>query len=378
MAPGVTAMSVVHVIRPQAAGNVGGSDLHLLDLVERQVGRGLRVTVLALGNDDYQRQLASRGARLATVPPWWHPSFFPALARLLRDQKADIVHGHGYSADLAAVLSSRLARFATKDPAPIGPSAVVLTVHGFIRSTWSTRVRTAADERCLRYADAIIATSAAEASRLTRMLPAGNVRCIPNGIQLPAFSGARKPAEPPWHLAFVGRLALEKRPDLFLDVASAMAASHPGLRATVIGAGSLAKPLQAQAKRLGLDGTCTFTDLVTDVAHRLSSIDVLVALSDSEGTPRAVLEAMAAGVTVVATAVGGVPDLIADGRTGVLVPPGAGAAAAAVTRLNALLADPPRLRALGDAASQATRSEFSVETMAERTLAVYDAVRPAR
>jgi glycosyltransferase involved in cell wall biosynthesis len=377
VATGMTPASVVHLIRPQAAGNVGGADLHLIDLVEQQVGSGMRVTVLALGNDDYQRRLAARGALLAKVPPWWHPMFFPAFARLLRDEAVDIVHGHGYSADLAAVLGVRLTRCVSKAPALTRRPAVVLTVHGFIRSTWSTRIRTAINEQCLRFADVIIATSRPETAHLTRMLPASDVYYIPNGIRMPAASDPRERAEPPRHLAFVGRLEPEKRPDLFLSVAARIAASHPDLRVTVIGAGSLARSLRSQAERLGIADKCTFTGLVADVDQRLSSVDVLVALSDSEGTPRAVLEAMAASVTVVATAVGGVPDLIADGRTGVLVPAGPVAAVAA-ERIQSLLADPPRLRAIGHAASQAVRSEFLVEDMAKRTLAAYDAVLSER
>lgn len=377
MAGRVTVVSVLHVIYPQPADSVGGADLHLLDLVEQQVGSGMRVTVLALGNDTYRQRLAARGARLAEVPAFWRPSFFPALARWLRDEAVDVIHGHGYSADVATVAAAGVVRHRGRASAGAGP-AVVLTVHGFIRSTRSARVRTAIDERCLRFADAIIATSRSETSRLTRMLSRKVVHYVPNGIRATAGTALPERAEPPRHLAFVGRLAPEKRPDLFLLVAAELAMDYPDLSVFVIGAGPLATALCSSARRLGIADRCTFTGLVDDVEWRLGAVDVLVSLSDSEGTPRAVLEAMAQGVTVVATAVGGVPDLITDGRTGVLVPAGPATVAAAVTAIRSLLADPHRLRAIGRAASQAVRSGFLVEGMAEQTRAIYDAVLPAR
>lgn len=373
----MTDVSVLHVICPQPKGGVGGADLHVLDLAEQQLRTGTRVTVLALVNDAYRQRLAAYGARLAPVPAFWHPSFFPALVCEIRDRAVDIVHGHGYSADLAVILAVGMTRCLDRASADARP-AVVLTAHGFIRSTRSTRMRSAINERCLRFADAIITTSWAEASRLARTLPGSDVHYVPNGIRgLPA-TGIRERGEPPRHLAFVGRLSPEKRPDLFLLVAAELAGSYPDLRVSVIGAGMLAKPLRSMAERLGIADRCTFTGLVDDVERRLQCVDVLVSLSDTEGTPRAVLEAMAMGVTVVATAVGGVPDLIANGRTGVLVPVGPTTVAAAVAAIRSLLADPSRLRAIGQAASQALKPDFLIDGMAERTRAIYDSVLVAR
>jgi glycosyltransferase involved in cell wall biosynthesis len=368
-------MSVLHLIRPQPAGSIGGADLHLLDLAEQQVRGGMRVTVLALGNGAYQKRLAACGAGLADVPSWSHPSFLLALARVLRKEAVDIVHGHGYSADLAAILGTGIARRQGGSPGAVRP-AVVFTVHGFIRSTLSTRVRTALDERCLRFADAIIATSRAEATRLAPMLPGIDVHYVPNGIRGLDTPGIPERSGPPRHLGYVGRLAPEKRPDLVLQVAARLSASYADLRVTMVGAGGLAKPLRSLADQLGISDRCTFTGLVDDVHQWLRKMDILVSLSETEGTPRAVLEAMAAGVTVVATGVGGVPDLITDGRTGVLVPPGPTAAADAVEKIRPLLADPVQLRAIGRAASAVLRSEYLIKEMAERTGAIYDSVCP--
>jgi hypothetical protein len=107
---GVSALSVLHVICPQPAGSVGGADLHVLDLAEQQLRRQMRVFVLSLGNAVYKHQITARGAFLPDVPALWSPSFVPALARELRDECIDVVHGHGYSADLTAILAVGLAR----------------------------------------------------------------------------------------------------------------------------------------------------------------------------------------------------------------------------------------------------------------------------
>lgn len=373
MAERVSAVSVLHVICPQPVTGVGGADLHLLDLVEEQVRTETQVTVLALGNDTFRHQVAARGAQLARVPALWQPSFFPAFVGQLHNDEVDVVHGHGYSADIVALLAVGAARRLARASAGIGP-AVVLTVHGFVRSTGCVRVRTAIDERCLRFADAVIATSRVETSRLTQMLPRGVIHYVPNGIRAPSAAVLTKRAKPPRHIAFVGRLAPEKRPDLFLRVAAELAADHPDMRFTVIGAGPLTKPLRSLTHRLGISDRCHFTGLVDDVERRLGTIDIFLSLSDSEGTPRAVLEAMAQGVTVVATAVGGVPDLINDGITGVLVPPGPPAVLAATTAIRSLLVDAHRLREIGRAASEVHKSGFLVQDMAERIGAVYDSV----
>ncbi len=376
MGDDVSALSVLHVICPQPAGSVGGTDLHVLDLAEQQLRRQMRVSVLPLGNAVYQHRITARGARLPDVPGLWSPSFVPALARELRDECIDIVHGHGYSADLMAILAVGLAR---RLNAPSGGAkpALVFTAHGFIRSTWSTRVRSGINERCLRFADAIIATSRREAGRLTRRLATGEVHYVPNGIRAPVVARTPERAEPPRHLAYVGRLAPEKRADLFLLVAAELASIYPDLRVSVMGAGPLAKPLRSLAQRLGIGERCEFTGLVDDVEERLRHVEVLVSLSDTEGTPRAILEAMSMGVTVVATEVGGVPELIINGRTGLLVPTGPATVPAAVAALRSLLADPGRLRAISGAASEAVRSEFLIEGMAERTRAIYDSILPS-
>jgi glycosyltransferase involved in cell wall biosynthesis len=210
------------------------------------------------------------------------------------------------------------------------------------------------------------------------MLRRKPVYYIPNGIRVPSSRIVQDRAGPPRHLAFVGRLAPEKRPDLFLRVTAELTREFPDLRATVMGSGPLAGALRSLAQELRIDDICTFTGLVDDVERRLRAVDVLVSLSDSEGTPRAVLEAMSQGVTVVATGVGGVPDLITDGSTGILVPAGPAAAAAAVTAIRSVLADPARLHAIGRAAGQSLRSGFHVESMADQVRAVYDSVLSSR
>jgi glycosyltransferase involved in cell wall biosynthesis len=168
-------------------------------------------------------------------------------------------------------------------------------------------------------------------------------------------------------VAFVGRLSPEKRPDLFVDLADLMAREQLGTDFVVIGSGPLLSDMQARAATS--KAHVVFAGLVSNVASLMGAIDVLVCPSDTEGTPRAAIEAMLAGVPVVATSVGGIPDLIADERTGILVEPGSpGALAAAVTRL---LSDDARSQAMGNRARNYALARFSIERMADRVAEAY-------
>lgn len=355
-------LNVLHVIRPQPVGQTGGADLHLLDLVERQRAAGHRVAVWALGNPSFARRAAALGTRESTAAP------SPDERRWL--PAVDIVHGHGYSADLAALALARRPGRALRPP-------VVLTAHGFIRSSPLLRLRTAVNERCLPLADAVITSSHHEAARLSGRSPGLPVQAIVNGVRLPAEPAVAR-SGPMRQLAYVGRLAREKRPDRFLRLAAELTTTHPGLRFIVIGSGPEEPSLRRLAQRLGLGARCQFVGLVDDVARRLATeIDLLVCLSETEGTPRAVLEAMAHGRPVVATAVGGLPELISHEVDGLLVPAGPNPVAAATRIVRRLLASDDDRQRLGRAAAASVRARFGLDAMATAVEAVYRAVLAA-
>ncbi|MGH3801404.1 MAG: glycosyltransferase [Pseudonocardiaceae bacterium] len=155
---------------------------------------------------------------------------------------------------------------------------------------------------------------------------------IPNGVPDPARSHALLDARgsirdslgvPPdaTIIGSVGRLSCEKRVDLVLAAAHRLAPDRPDIHVLVVGGGDQRTELEMLTKRLGLARRVTFTGLLRDVTPALIVMDVLIQPSDTEGTPRSVLEAMAHRLPVVATDVGDVAELLDQGRCGELVAP---------------------------------------------------------
>ncbi len=193
---------------------------------------------------------------------------------------------------------------------------------------------------------------------------------LPNAVDVEMFrpdpeSRARVRSE--WAVAddarvigSLGRIDPEKRPDLLVQAFAAVAASHPAARLVVAGAGSRGGRLEEEARRLGVLDRCLLLGHRADAEDVLRGFDVFVQASDSEGSPYSLLEAMASGTPVVATAVGGTPTLVRDGLDGLLVGPGdAGALARAIEETlrspdaAALRAESARTRVVGERALRA-------------------------
>ena len=171
-------------------------------------------------------------------------------------------------------------------------------------------------------------------------------------------------------LGSIGRLHRQKGlPDLLVALAQVQG-RVPGVRLLLIGEGELRGELESQASALGLSETMVFAGARTDVPAIMAALDVLVLPSLWEGLPNIVLEAMAAGLPVVATNVGGTPEVVVEGVTGLLVPPGdPDALAQSIARL---LCDPDLRCQMGQAARERVVNHFSVERTVEQTSRLYE------
>jgi glycosyltransferase involved in cell wall biosynthesis len=189
---------------------------------------------------------------------------------------------------------------------------------------------------------------------------------IPTAVDAAAAPPARHAGSPP-RVITVGRLAAPKD-TVTLVRALARVPGRP-FRATIVGDGPDRPAVEAEIRAAGLEGVVELAGERQDVPDLLADADVFALSSRSEGAPISVLEAMAAGLPVVASAVGGVPEIVAHGATGLLVPPGD--AAALAEALEQLLADPALRRRLGEAGRERVRERFDLTELRRAHVELY-------
>lgn len=254
----------------------------------------------------------------------------PALREIVRSRAIDIVHAHDYKTDLLALILA-------------GSEGVIplSTAHGWSGHGWRERfVYYPIDKRLLRRFPRVVVVSRDMAAMLERAgVRRERIMVLRNGIEHHTYersAGRRAEARQAFGLAddavavgAVGRLEQEKRYDLLIDAFAQIAERRPTLQLLIAGEGSLRGALEAQAARL-CPGRCRLVGHCRDVVAFHHALDLFVQTSNNEGSPNAVLEAMAMETPVVATNVGGTSDLITDGVDGLLVERGdvAGIAAA--------------------------------------------------
>jgi glycosyltransferase involved in cell wall biosynthesis len=296
---------------------------------------------------------------LKPLPGWRNIIPVRSLAAMLAREAVDVVHANGSRAMLYAGLAALRARV----PA-------LWHVRIVDRDPWL-------DGPLLRLAATVIANSRATAGRFARFTgAAGKVHVIPNGVDLARF----RPGAPDMRLrralglgpegpviAYAGRLERGKGPDLLLEAAVRVHRERRDAQWLFVGDGPLRPALEARALAAGLPAV--FAARRPDLLPVLHLCAALVVPSRQEAFGRVLIEAMAAEVPVVATRVGGIPEVCLDGRTGLLVPPEDPAALAAA--ILATLGDPEATRARVCTAAEDVRSRFSLAAHAERVAALY-------
>lgn len=211
------------------------------------------------------------------------------------------------------------------------------------------------------FAHRIVANSNAASARLRREgVRARAISVIPNGIDLNAY---RTPSRtgPLRRVITVANLRAEKAHEVLIQAAARLLPAHPDLEFWFVGGGSRRDELTQLAERSGVAGRVQLLGHRDDVPALLAESDVFALTSRSEALPNGIMEAMAAGLPVVATRVGSIPDLVDHGRTGMLVEVGDVEAVRAA--IDTLLRDPARARAMGRTARQTMESRFSFDRM---------------
>ena len=277
---------------------------------------------------------------------------------------ADVLCCSGYKPDIIGWRAARQAGV-----------PVVSISHGWTAATLKVRLNEMLDRLILRWMDRTVCVSAAQAARVRRAgVPSERIVVIRNAIDPERFEKSDPQyrhvmqswfSRPRTHIiAAAGRLSPEKGPDQFVAAAARLAKEAPDVGFVLFGDGPLRPALAAQIASCGLTGSFVLAGFRTDVERFLPQCDLAVLSSWTEGLPVIVLEALAAGVPVVATAVGGTPEVVQDGINGYLVPPGDSAALA--RRIADVLRDDTRRRAMGEQGRQLIREQFSFASQAHQ------------
>lgn len=317
--------------------------------------------VAALARDGIESAVVRVGAK-SYLREW------RSLRDLMGRRQPDVVHTHGYRSDVIGGLA-----------AAVSGIPRVTTVHGFTGGNAKNRANEWMQVRAYHAFSAVVAVSKPIVQRLRKAGVRDHlIHTIPNAIDIrhplvtsPAARTTLGASNDEFVIGWVGRMSKEKAPDVLVE---ALRDIKQPFKAIFVGDGPDRPSLQAQVAKLGLDSSVHWTGMVPDAAALFSAFEVFVLSSRTEGIPIVLLEAMRANVPIVATRVGGVPEMLNDTEA-LLVPseqPAALAAAISSVRDNTEAA-----RARAQAARARLEREFAVDPWVGRYDAVYRSVLPA-
>ena len=365
-------MRILHVVGSFAVGGAEQLTAHILAGF-KQLGHEAAAVSLFGPQDSHLEEFL----RQREVPVYhlskrigFDPRVLPRLGHVLRNFQPDILHSHGY------VLAYTLG-VATWVDVP-GQAHTIHNVAGWDMPWWG---RWALSVATLNGAAAVAVS--AEVAQSIRDAHGIESVAIPNGIPVTVYQAARSNRQP-WRsengfnqddllIVSVARLSPQKNHALLLRALASLTTKHD-VQLVLAGDGPLKGALEREAEALGIRDRLHFLGVRNDIPDLLAASDVFALSSDAEGNPLSLMEAMAAGLPTVATAVGGVPELLTHESDGLVVPPGdADALAAALSRL----VESPHLRhAMGSSAESKALAGFDILHTVRSHLALYERLAP--
>ncbi|MBI5943584.1 MAG: GT4 family glycosyltransferase PelF [Chloroflexi bacterium] len=352
--------------------NVGGAEVLLVDLVRGIKENGDDVCVGYSTRGPLEKRLAELNVTCTRLPRLGRidPILFLGMCRLILRERPDIVHTHLFKSDLHGRLAARLC----------GVPVVVSTSHN--NDVWARRFPLGRLYGfTAKLTDKVIAVS--DEVREYQIQHTGvdseKIIVIENGVDIQRFSNQTEAGiairaefkidtDTPL-IGIIGRLQPQKDHDNFLNAAALINKTMPKARFLVVGDGPLREDLKTNAQALGLDSSVIFCGIRHDIPAILSALNLLVISSKWEGLPVTLLEGMAARCPIVSTAVGGVPNVVADGESALLVPPEDPSALA--NACLKILREAETARALVNAGFDRVKQQFSLDAMIQKILKLY-------
>ncbi len=294
------------------------------------------------------------------------------VVRLLRSWNVDVICCHRYKANMLGVLAARRVRI-----------PVVSVSRGWTAESFRVRLFEKLDRFALQWMDRVVCVSEGQVAKVHRAgVAKQRTSVIRNAIRTDRFAIRRQEHrehvrhllgnEPDRIVGAIGRLSPEKGFDVLVESAAKLAHTDLSVGFVVFGEGPLRDALARQIRTRNLDHTFVLAGFYPQLDRYLPHLDLVVLPSFTEGLPNAVLEAFGAGVPVVATAVGGTPELVEDGVNGYLVPPGDPSSLA--QRIADVLSDDVRRREMGLRGRQRVREQFSFASQAESYQRLFDSL----
>jgi glycosyltransferase involved in cell wall biosynthesis len=326
------------------------------------------------GIDQWARRIGVAYAEI-TERHSFDPAIWPALRAMVRERRIQIVHSHDYKTNLLAWCLGK-----AEGIIPLS------TVHGWTGHSQRERMLYyPLDKRVLaRFPRAIAVSGDIRSELVRRGARPDRVTVVLNGIDHRRFvrDDSRRGrsraqlgiGDGETVIGAVGRLEPQKRFDLLMEAFARLRGSRPDLRLLIVGEGSARPFLEQRHQQLGLGDACRLLGHTSDVPALHHAFDLFVQSSEYEGTPNAVLEAMAMRTPIVATDCGGTSELVTDGVHGRIVPPGDVVALA--TAIEQALRDPASAAAHVAAARARIEHELSFERRMRRVEAIYDELVP--
>jgi glycosyltransferase involved in cell wall biosynthesis len=280
----------------------------------------------------------------------------------------DIFHAHDYKSRFIGYWAAKLAKVRT-----------VTTVHGWIQNTPKDKAYVALDKLMLRLYSRIVVVSKDLRKKVLKLgIPSERILLLHNAVPEPSTKGTSDSSlrkelgfgDNEKIIASIGRLSKEKGVDDLLVAVRAILGKFPDARFLIIGEGPEEPLLEARTKKLGLESVVYFLGFRDDLNMVYPAIDLVVLSSYTEGLPKVLLEALSYGKPVVATSVGGVPEIIIHEKTGLVVPPHSPALLS--NAICDILSCPPKGDLYGEAGRSLIRSDFSLRSRTLKLEQLYE------
>lgn len=366
---------VLHII---GGGEFGGAEQHLLTLIKNIDPARFQVSVACLFAKPFAEITEDAGINTVVfeMGSKFNLKIIPLLAAYIKKEGFAIVHTHGVRANLVGRLAARMA----------GIKPVVSTVHSVLAFDYARRLERFINWFCERSTRGLTTHFVTVCDLLARQLVReginpDQVTTIHNGLELEKYRQLPEPgniraefkiSDDTPLVGIVARLHPVKGHRFLFQAVQRALAEVAGLKLLVVGSGPDRQELEGYARELGIEGSVIFTGFRKDIPEIMQDLDLVVLSSLSEGLSLTIIEAMAVGKPVLATAVGGTPEIISDGRDGFLAPPAD--AAALANKIVCLAQRRDTADKVGQAARATVREKFSAAGMARKTEQLYSKI----